>query len=406
MLFCTIPHHRARHFHPNNMMRRRNRPLLLVVLATALIITIVLVATSASAFSASSPITRSPVIGILSQPDPDNADVFYIAASYVKWLEAGGARSIPIPYDASNELFDELFTEMDGLLLPGGTAAFPPVLNYALDQIVSANRQGLRFFPVWGTCLGYEFLVQYGGGVLATNYDAYNLSLPLEEVVVVIDQEQSPDSPSLYADPTIYETVRDYPVTMNNHHQGIAPQDFHNSTTLPLLWHVTSINHDRHGQPFVSTIEPVNPQTFPFYGVQYHPEKNAFEYATYPNSDIPYEVIDHSARGVAFSVYTARFFVDLARRSQQSDQHGHYTGAFPYVQQYPATTGLKFELKYLIPPHSNSSNSPSYSPASASASQQSSSTSAKTTRPHHLRGTYPNRDRESMLPSLLMVAAS
>jgi gamma-glutamyl hydrolase len=400
---------------------RRNRPLLRLVLATtALIIaTIVVVATSAtSAFSAASPttITRSPVIGILSQPDPDNNDVFYIAASYVKWLEAGGARSIPIPYDASNELFDALFVELDGLLLPGGTAAFPPVLFYALDQIVAVNRQGLRFFPVWGTCLGYEFLVQYGGGVLATNYDAYNVSLPLEEVVVVVlDQEQSEDShpSSLYSDPTIYETVRDYPVTMNNHHQGISPLDFQNSANLPLLWHVTSINHDRQGQPFVSTIEPVNPQTFPFYGVQYHPEKNAFEYATYPNSDIPYEVIDHSARGVAFSVYTARFFVDLARQSQNQGQHGSYTGTFPYVQQYPSTTSLKFELKYLIPPSSNSSAysnnsaSASASSSSSSSSLQSSSISTKTTtRPHHLRVTIPGRERESVRPSSLMVAAS
>jgi gamma-glutamyl hydrolase len=317
----------------------------------------VLVVTTTAAFSTSStlttPATRSPVIGILSQPDVDRNDgeahtpgVFYIAASYVKWLEAGGARSIPIPYDATNELFDKLFAEIDGLLLPGGSATFPPFLQYALDTIVAANQDGTRYFPVWGTCLGYEFLIQYGGGMLQANYDAYNISLPLENVS---------SSSSLYADPAVYETVRKYPITMNNHHQGITPQDFADHPRLSSWWNVTSINHDRNGQPFVSTIEPIAPETLPIYGVQYHPEKNAFEYATYPgDGDIPYETIDHSERGVNFSLYTARFFVNLARRSMQMGRH--HTGQFPYVQQYPSVPGLKFELKYLIPPSSSLSS--------------------------------------------------
>jgi gamma-glutamyl hydrolase len=316
---------------------------------------------SSSSSSAKTPSTRSPVIGILSQPNVDHDNnngiepekyVFYIAASYVKWLEAGGARSIPIPYDATNELFNELYAEMDGLLLPGGKATFPPFLHSALDTIVADNQDGRRYFPVWGTCLGYGFLIQYGGGVLQKDYDAYNMSVPLENIVVA----SSSSSSSLYADPAIYETVRNYPVTMNHHRKGITPQDFADHPKLSKWWNVTSINHDRRGQPFVSTIEPLSPETFPFYGVQYHPEKNAFEYATYPDSDIPYETIDHSERGVLFSLYMARFFVNLARRSMM-DHSPIYTRQFPYVQQYPSVPGLKFELKYLIPPSLSSSHS-------------------------------------------------
>jgi gamma-glutamyl hydrolase len=319
---------------------------------------------SSSSSSTTTPFTRSPVIGILSQPNVDHDDngvvepdsnVFYIAASYVKWLEAGGARSIPIPYDATTELFNELYAEIDGLLLPGGKAKFPPFLNYALDTIVYANRNGRRYFPVWGTCLGYGFLIQYGGGVLQKDYDAYNMSVPLENIVVT-----SSSSSSLYADPSIYETVRNYPVTMNHHRKGITPQAFADHPQLSKWWNVTSINHDRRGRPFVSTIEPISPETFPFYGVQYHPEKNAFEYATYPDSDIPYENIDHSERGVLFSLYMARFFVNLARRSMM-DHSPNYTRQFPYIQQYPSVPGLKFELKYLIPPSSSSSSSSSSS---------------------------------------------
>lgn len=170
---------------------------------------------------------------------------------------------------------------------------------------------------------------------METDYDAQNMSLPLEN----IQRKQ------LYADETIFETVLDYPVTMNNHHRGISPDVFVQIETLSQLWNITSVNHDRDLRPFVSTIEPLEPEHFPFYGVQYHPEKNAFEYATYPGTDTPYEAIDHSDRGVVFSIHMARFFVNLARQTQ-----GHtFTGTFPYVQEYSSTSGIEFELKYLIP---------------------------------------------------------
>ena len=131
---------------------------------------------SSSATTTTGP--ASPVIGILSQPlhsndtttTPGNGNGNgnggddYIAASYVKWLEVGGARSIPIPYNAPpGALLDDLLGQINGLLLPGGSAPMPPAVTYLLDKIVQSNNQG-RYFPVWGTCLGFEFLVTYAGG--------------------------------------------------------------------------------------------------------------------------------------------------------------------------------------------------------------------------------------------------
>lgn len=289
--------------------------------------------------------SHSPVIAILSQPDPDHADSFYIAASYVKWLEAGGARSIPIPYDATPELFDRIYSETNGLLIPGGASSYPEILTYALDNIVEDNNAGF-YYPVWGTCMGFEFLITYAGGELQPGFDAENITLPLE----------NPQRVELYEDPWVFEAVQNYPITMNNHHQGISPSSFLANDMLPQLWNITSVNHDRKGKPFVSSIEPVHPESFPFYGVQYHPEKNAFEYATYPGTNTPYEAIDHSERGVTFSLHMARFFVNLTRKSIGHD----FYGDFQYVQEYPIATGLKFEQKYLIP-HSQAFQDTSYS---------------------------------------------
>lgn len=288
--------------------------------------------------AASSP----PIIGILSQPDRSD-QYHYIAESYVEWLEASGARTIPIPYDASPDLLDDLYPQINGLLLPGGWNGYmPPSVPYLLDMIVDSNRHG-NYFPVWGTCLGFEFLVKYVGGdaALQQGFDLYNASIPLESVRMG----------QLYSDPTIYTTVVEKPVTLNNHKQGVDPGLFLQNDKLTAVWNITSINHDKNGRPFVSTIEPVDPYRFPLYGVQYHPEKNGFEYTTFPGTNIPYEAIDHSEEGVDFSLYLSRFFVDLVRYGQKANTRHEYTKpvTYPTMDAYPTRTGFKYEDVYIIP---------------------------------------------------------
>jgi hypothetical protein len=41
-----------------------------------------------------------------------------------------------------------------------------------------------------------------------------------------------------------------------------------------------------------------------------------FEYMTYPNTTIPYEAINNSTEGVAFSVHMSQIFVNEARKSK------------------------------------------------------------------------------------------
>lgn len=298
-----------------------------------------------------------PVVGILSQPSKKHDHSYhYIATSYVDWIEGGDnkdnlddvtkkqAIAIPIPYDASPELLDELFTQINGLLLPGGWNGYmPPSVPYLLDKIVESNENGV-YFPVWGTCLGYEFLIKYIGGIdaIQTGFDLYNTSIPLESVRI---QE-------LYNDPTIYETVTNFPVTLNNHQLGIEPDHFLSNPKLTAAWNITSINYDVNDRPFVSSIEPIHPMEFPFYGVQYHPEKNAYEYTTYPDTTIPYENIDHTEEGIEFSYYVSNFFLEKVRygMQQQQAQHGYTKmNRFPPIRSYTSSIGIKYEEIYIIP---------------------------------------------------------
>lgn len=298
-------------------------------------------------------ISSTPVIGILAHPfdggnesSGNNEDINYpyqyIAASYVKWLEAGGARAIPIPYDASTTLIDDIFSQINGLLLPGGHCVMPPCVPYLLDKIVESNSKGW-YFPVWGTCLGFEFLIRYVGGpsALQDGFQATNVTLPLEELC----------SQELYADPTVFKTVQERPVAFNRHHQGIEPNHFMAISQLTNVWNITSINHDKVGRPFVSTIEPLDPLTVPLYGVQYHPEKNAFEYSSTPGTNIPYEAIDHSEEGIAVSMHLSSFFVSRVRHGKRENHHHDFTkpDSYPIMNTYPIQANLHFEQIYLLP---------------------------------------------------------
>jgi gamma-glutamyl hydrolase len=288
----------------------------------------------------------SPVIGILTQPMLNSNDTM-IAASYVKWLEAGGARSIPIPFDASEDLVQDLFSQIDGILFPGGGSDLPASAVSIWKLLLQAYAHH-DILPLWGTCQGFEYLLQLGSGstdILETGFVAENISLPLYQV----------ERYRLYKDENLYQTVQNNNITMNNHHQGISPGKFLNTESLTRYWKITSINTDLQNRPFVSTMEPVHPDRFPIYGVQFHPEKNAFEYATYPHTNIPYEAINHSPQGVAMSLYMASFFVDLARRNPAQGHYHEYSkpDVYPLVYSYPMKRGIKFEQTFIIPPASH-----------------------------------------------------
>lgn len=92
-------------------------------------------------------------------------------------------------------------------------------------------------------------------------------------------------------------------LAFNYHGLGIHPDYFHNITTLRRLLSVLSIDLDRNGKPFVSTIEG---KTYPLYGTQWHPEKAPWEWN--PDFDL-----SHSNIAIQLSNYFGRFFVEECR---------------------------------------------------------------------------------------------
>ncbi|XP_017028527.1 gamma-glutamyl hydrolase-like [Drosophila kikkawai] len=258
----------------------------------------------------------SPIIGVLTQEVRHNGLIMrhfpnktsFIAASYVKYLEGGGARVVPIWIGRNRSYYEDLMLKINGVLLPGGSNWFNQSHGYAeagehlIQLAVELNDKG-TFMPLWGTCLGMELLVYK----LAQNKDhridcnGKNITLPVE---FKEGYRKSRLFASISEDVALAMTTEN--VTSHWHRFCYTEQDFAKDP-LTQIWRVLSLNHDVHGTEFISTIEHIK---YPFYGVQFHPEKPQYEF-TKPS-------IPHTAAAIITSQFFADFFVSEARKSNQS----------------------------------------------------------------------------------------
>ena len=72
------------------------------------------------------------------------------------------------------------------------------------------------------------------------------------------------------------------------------------SAGLDRDWQVTAVNRDSQGLELVSSFEH---KQYPIYGVQFHPEKNAYEWRATNNNP-------HTANAILVGQYFANFFIN------------------------------------------------------------------------------------------------
>mmetsp|Transcript_83471 Transcript_83471/g.157145 ORF Transcript_83471/g.157145 Transcript_83471/m.157145 type:complete len:272 (+) Transcript_83471:52-867(+) len=220
---------------------------------------------------------------------------------YQEWLAQEGADSIVLPREFHGEHLEEIFQSINGFLIPGAAKSSDRTSAEELVQrAVKANAEESDYFPVWGTCLGFEWLLDmFGNTSMSRGFDSYFLALPLQFT-------DAARSSRTYAGAgrSLMSWFANEKITYNQHHLGITPEHFASNFGLTSTFKVLSTNPDRKGKHFVSQFEG---KSLPFYGTQFHSEKIQFS----GGRNCP-----KSAHAKAGARYLGQFFVSEARKSK------------------------------------------------------------------------------------------
>jgi len=252
-----------------------------------------------------------PIIGILDQPTSESVSgqTTYIPASYVKWVESSGARAVPVPYSASEQTLTAMFSALNGIIFTGGGLdlsmdsqyfqAADFLYNLALESYTKGD-----YFPIWGTCQGFQLLSIITSQNESVDqryaFHSENLPLPLWFTDGALKSRMFGS-----ASAEVYNTFANENVTINLHHDGVAPEEFFHNPRLAQFYNLLSFNADRNEKLFASAFES---KTAPIYGVQFHPERNQFEWDWE-------ELVSHSPTAISAMQYLGDFFVNEARKN-------------------------------------------------------------------------------------------
>jgi len=250
-----------------------------------------------------------PVIAVLAQQASAFPGYSYIAASYVKYLESVGARVVPIPESFSEDEVRTIFKHVNGVLYPGGstdwfTSKYYKNAKLAYETSINSTLSGEDYFPIWGTCLGYETLnvITSGTNDVLSHFDAEDITIPLNYTDEARSSRLFKDAPM-----SLYKAMGTQDLTYNHHSFGVSPDTHKTNRKINGFFKLLTTSLDSYGKEFVSSIEAYD---FPIYGTQWHPEKNNFEF--HPDLHVA-----HNKAGVDTSLYMASFFVNEARKNKQ-----------------------------------------------------------------------------------------
>ncbi|XP_029447239.1 gamma-glutamyl hydrolase isoform X2 [Rhinatrema bivittatum] len=199
-----------------------------------------------------------PIVGVLAQETHfhklSQLGKSYIAASYVKNLEAAGARVVPIRLNLPDEEYEKTFYSINGVFLPGGgvdlrTSQYARIARIFYKLALQANDGG-DYFPVWGTCLGFEQLsVLTSDELLLTVTNTEDIALPLNFTTPPEESKIFRNFPK-----DLLHALTLEPLTSNFHTWSLSMQNFTENKKLKNFYKVLTTNRD--GQlEFISTME-------------------------------------------------------------------------------------------------------------------------------------------------------
>jgi len=281
----------------------------------------------------------APMIGILTKPlneeyediKTDYSEV--IESKYVHFIEGGGGRVVPISYKWDSNKIREVMSKLNGVLFTGGATELTIFENdvpvdlteyskgakRVMDIAIEMNNNGI-YFPVWGTCLGYELMLilesenikllghcrncsnyetvlKYNhpefekGKIFIQGFSAYQLHIMETQNLTYNNHMWMVDNSTFYENPLLVEKYR-----------ILAYSPWWNETTL----YIAAVEHKK----------------YPFFAIQFHPEK--WNYEVSPTQKVT-KTRDTIALGHGFSI----FFVGECKKND--NKFANYEEELKYI---------------------------------------------------------------------------
>ncbi|XP_014521529.1 gamma-glutamyl hydrolase 1 [Vigna radiata var. radiata] len=252
-----------------------------------------------------------PVIGIVSHPGDGTSGrlsnatgVSYIAASYVKFVEAAGARVVPLIYTEPPEKLLKKLELVNGVLFTGGWAKsglYFETVTKIFKKILEKNDAG-DHFPLYAVCLGFELItmiVSQDNNILE-EFSASDQASTIQ----FVESAKIEETVFQRFPPELLRKMTTDCLVMQNHHYGISPGKLLDNPKLSSFFEILTTCTDEDDKVYVSTVSSRN---YPVTGFQWHPEKNAFEWGS-PR-------IPHTEDAIQITQHAANFLVSEARKS-------------------------------------------------------------------------------------------
>lgn len=287
-----------------------------------------------------------PVIGIVSHPGDgasgrlSNAtNASYIAASYVKFVESAGARVIPLIYNEPLEILQTKLSLVNGVIFTGGsskTGLYFEVVTSIFQDVLKKNDAGDRF-PLLAICLGFELLTM----IVSEDKNILERFSASDQASTLQFTENIDINGTVFQrfPPVLLKKMSTECLVMQNHKYGISPEKLQKSENLSSFFEILTTTTDRDDKVYVSTAQA---RRYPVTAVQWHPEKNAFEWAS---SSIP-----HSEDAIQVTQNVANFIVREARMSMHrpSTQEVLNNLIYNYSPTYCGKAGTGFDEVYIF----------------------------------------------------------
>lgn len=224
-----------------------------------------------------------PIIGVLLQEISEALDRLYpgkydtyVPASYVKWVESGGARVVPIWTGRKKDYYKNLMLKLNGVLFPGGNVdkkekgGYAEAANYIVDIAVEFNERK-DFFPIFGIGLGMDHMIYLtnDGKDVTSDCHAQALSASL-----ILGRNSTRSALYKSSSDHIKKLMTLHPIAVLNARRCYLKSSFEKSR-LGELWIPFSYNYDSEKTMIVTSVEH---RFLPFYGTLFHSEKIPFEW--------------------------------------------------------------------------------------------------------------------------------